>query len=87
MNDYYSLLRLYSNFFLPQTKLLAKIRVGGKVRKRYDKPKTPYRRILASDEISFETKAELQEMFASLNPAELQRQMAAALERLMTLGL
>ena len=87
MNDYYALLRLYSNFFLPQTKLLAKIRVGGKVRKRYDKPKTPYRRILASDEISFETKAELQEMFASLNPAELQRQMAAALERLMTLGL
>jgi hypothetical protein len=83
MNEYYSLLRLYSNFFLPQTKLLGKIRVGGKVRKKYDKPKTPFRRLLESKEISAETKAELQKIFASLNPAQLQRKMAAALKRLL----
>jgi hypothetical protein len=87
MNEYYALLRLYSNFFLPQTKLIGKIRVGGKVRKQYDKPKTPFRRLVESDKISIETKAELQEIFAALNPAELQREMAAALERLLALGL
>jgi hypothetical protein len=36
MNEYYALLRLYSNFFLPQTKLIDKIRVGSRVRKCYD---------------------------------------------------
>ena len=87
MNEYYALLRLYSNFFLPQTKLIGKIRNGGKVRKQYDKPKTPFRRLLESDKISAETKTELQEIFASLNPAELQRKMAAALERLLVLAL
>jgi len=80
MNEYYGLLRLHSNFFLPQTKLIGKIRNGNKVRKKYDNPKTPYHRLLENDKISLETKEKLQKIFAALNPAELQRKMAAALE-------
>ena len=34
----YADLRLYVNFFLPSTKLIAKERRGAKVHKRYDKP-------------------------------------------------
>ena len=87
MNEYYALLRLYNNFFLPQTKLLDKIRVGAKIRKKYDAPTTPYRRVLASEHISDETKAQLQAIFATLNPVSLLRDMAAALERLASFAL
>ena len=87
MNDYYALLRLYSNFFLPQTKLTAKFRVGARIRKKYDIPKTPYRRLLESEHIPAETKASLQEIYAIINPAAIQRDMFAALERLLAFGI
>jgi len=87
MNDYYALLRLYSNFFLPQTKLIAKIRVGARIRKRYDTPKTPYRRAMESGYITPEAKFALQETYVSLNPAALQRDMAFALDRLLSHGI
>ena len=82
MNDYYALLRLYSNFFLPQTKLVDKIRVGARIRKKYDTPKTPYRRLMESDIIPAHAKAALKDTFSSLNPAALQREMLRALEKL-----
>ncbi|BAL80273.1 hypothetical protein [Caldisericum exile] len=46
MNELYNTLRLYTNFFLPSMKLKEKTRIGSKVLKKYDKPKTPYQRIL-----------------------------------------
>ena len=84
MNDYYALLRLYSNFFLPQTKLVDKIRVGPRIRKKYDTPKTPYRRLMESDIITAHVKVALEDIFSSLNPAALQREMLRALEKLGT---
>jgi hypothetical protein len=75
MNDYYALLRQYSNFFLPQTKLIGKTRDGARVRKLYDIPKTPYRRLLESDCISECVRASLTEMYVSINPARLKRDM------------
>jgi hypothetical protein len=85
MNEYYAILRLYSNFFMPQTKLLEKTRIDSRIYKRYDVPKTPYRRLLESDDILSETKAILQETFSTLNPAALKRDMAYVLERLESL--
>ncbi|MBU4179908.1 MAG: ISNCY family transposase [Actinobacteria bacterium] len=41
LNELYSLLRLYLNFFQPQMKLIEKTRIGSKVKKKYDHPKTP----------------------------------------------
>lgn len=41
--------RLYKNFFIPNKKLIEKKRLGSKIVKKYDKPKTPFIRILESD--------------------------------------
>jgi hypothetical protein len=82
MNEYYTLLRLYTNFFLPQTKLISKIRVGARIRKHYDKPKTPFRRLLDDETVTPEAKTVLRETFTSLNPAALKRDMVKALQQL-----
>lgn len=52
----YGVLHPYNNFFLPRMKLTEKVKVGSKVKKRYDKPKTPYRGLLESPEVDELTK-------------------------------
>src|SRR5256885_12130160 len=45
MNDLYrNELRILQNLFLPSMKLLEKTRIGSKLKRRYDKPKTPDRK-------------------------------------------
>jgi len=74
LNDLYrNELRLYKNLFQPVMKLASKERIGGKVHRRYDKPKTPYQRTMESKEISDETKHQLRKIYRSLNPAQLKR--------------
>jgi hypothetical protein len=82
LNEYYGLLRLHVNFFLPSTKLISRVRDGAKVRKSYETPMTPYRRLLKSDEITDEAKESLAGIFLSLNPAKLKRDMTELLTRL-----
>lgn len=83
MNEYYALLRLYTNFFQPHTKLILKSKDGARVTKRYETPLSPYRRLLADENISGDVKAELTEMFVSINPASLKRDMMSLLETLL----
>ncbi|MCD6426727.1 MAG: hypothetical protein J7L03_01305 [Caldisericaceae bacterium] len=52
INELHNVLKLYTNFFSPCMKLIEKTRIGSKVIMKYDKPKTPYRRIMESDKIS-----------------------------------
>jgi hypothetical protein len=48
MNDLYgSELRSLQNLFLPSVKLMSKTRVGSRLRRRYDLPRTPLDRLLA----------------------------------------
>jgi len=75
MNEYYALLRLYTNFFMPHTKLISKNRDGARVHKQYEVPMTPYKRLLAIDDIPQKTKDSLTETYLRLNPAELKRGM------------
>ena len=86
MNDLYrDELRLYKNFFMPNMKLIAKKRYGKyqeKIKKVYDKAKTPYQRVLECDEVSQETKEGLKGQYVKLNPAELKRQIEKKLEKL-----
>lgn len=82
LNEVYRSLRLYTNFFLPTMKLLSKERCGSKVVKRYDKPQTPYRRVLASDYVSEEHKQRLKDKFPTLNPAALKRKLDALQRKL-----
>ena len=50
LNRVYELLRVWTNFWQPSLKLVAKERddATGKTRKKYDAAQTPYRRLLAS---------------------------------------
>lgn len=43
-------LRLHGNYFQPVMKLVSKERNGSQVKKKYDTARTPYQRLLESDE-------------------------------------
>ncbi len=86
LNELYSYLRLYANFFQPVRKLVKKERIGSKVIKRYDEAKTPYRRVLASPGIEDEIKVKLKNQYAMLNPAELKRKITKLQNRLLKLN-
>jgi hypothetical protein len=75
LNALYDVARLYQNFFQPSCKLQRRQRNGAKVTKWYDKAKTPYHRILASNQVDQPIKTCLSNTFDQLNPAELMRRM------------
>jgi len=81
----YEPLRLYMNFFQPTLKLLDKNQVGAHVRKHYDTAKTPYQRVLDSQEVSAQTKDQLRLLYTSLNPVALLRQLDRLRDRLWSL--
>ncbi len=70
----YDVVRLYTNFFQPSMKLVSKERIGGKVKKKYDQAKTPYQRVLASQQVESCVKEALQQEYLTLNPVALLRQ-------------
>ncbi len=83
LNDLYkSEWRLYHNFFQPSVKLLEKKRVASKIIKRYDKPKTPYERVLESSDVSASVKRSLKEQYAKLNPFRLRKAMEKKLAKI-----
>jgi len=83
LNDLYrNELRLYKNFFQPVIKLILKERTGGRIYRKYDKPKTPFQKLLESLEISENKKQELKSIYQSLNPAHLKRQIDKKLDTL-----
>ena len=73
LKDLYAYLELQVNFFLPVMKCQEKVRIGSKLRKRYDAPRTPYQRVLESEEVKGEKKKILKKIYRKLNPAELAR--------------
>jgi hypothetical protein len=78
----YRLLRLHVNFFQPVQKLTARVRVGTRVRRVYDRAQTPYQRLCATGVLKPEGREALQQFYLTLNPLHLRRQLDAALERL-----
>ncbi len=72
MNEIYEIWGQLHNYFMPQMKLISKDRVGSKVKKKYDKPKTPYQRLIECPTVSEEVKENLRRTKATLNPFELQ---------------
>lgn len=85
INRLYRHLRLYVNFFQPVMKLVAKQRIGAKVKKKYDAAKTPFKRVLESKDVSQETKKKLQTEYVKLNPAELKRKINKLQNKLVKL--
>jgi hypothetical protein len=74
--------RLFHNFFCPSVKLISKQRVASKTIKRYDSPKTPYQRIMASSLITDSMKGKLTEQIATLNPFLLRQAIEKKLKRI-----
>jgi hypothetical protein len=74
LNALYTTRHLYHNFFQPVMVLVSKERDGAKVSKRYDAPKTPYQRMLDAPDVAEAAKARLRQLYATLNPAALLRQ-------------
>jgi hypothetical protein len=63
------------NFFHPCTKLIEKVRIGGRIKKKYDTPKTPYQRLMESPYLSEEKKTMLKQSASHLNPFHLKREL------------
>jgi hypothetical protein len=82
----YRSLRLYANFFQPLRKLIGKERVGAKVKKRYDRARTPYERLLEAGVLGEEKRGELERLYQKLNPVGLRREIDEALELLWKLA-
>ena len=82
LNELYGYLRLYTNYFQPVMKLLSKERNGARVKKKYDEPKTPYQRLMDMPDISPKIKQRLKAEYATLNPAQLKREISRPQEKL-----
>jgi hypothetical protein len=86
LEDVYTLLRLYTNFFQPVLKLVGKTRNGAKVHKVYDTAQTPYQRLLKSGVLTEDKKHELGNIYGALNPVMLLKQIRQSVEHLWTLA-
>lgn len=82
LNELYGYLRLYTNYFQPVMKLLSKERNGAKVKKKFDEPRTPFQRLMDMPDISPKAKRRLKTEYASLNPAQLKREITRLQEKL-----
>jgi hypothetical protein len=86
LNDLYtSEWNLYFNFFSPSVKLIEKERIGSKIIRRYDKPKTPYQRSIESEYIHSKIKDELKRQFEILNPFDIQKIMEIKIRKIIAL--
>jgi len=81
----YRLLRLRTNGWLPTMKLVSKQREGSKVKKRYDEPKTPWRRVGQGVNKPTEASKEFEQELGKWGPVELNKAMEAEVEKVWKL--
>jgi transposase InsO family protein len=79
-------LRLWLNLYLPSVKLLKKMRVGSKVRRVYDGPRTPFERVKACPQADREKVAKLEELRKNLDPFQLGKIIERKLVRISRLA-
>ena len=82
LNHLYDLCSVYTNHFLPVSKLVAKPRIGDQVTRLFDVPKTPYQRTLDSLDIDAAVKAKLKATHATLDVVKLKQHIDAAMDAL-----
>ncbi len=87
INDLYRHeLRLFQNLFLPSVKLERKVRMGSRLRRRYEAPLTPFQRVCASPAVHPERVAEFERLRDTLDPFALSHTIQAKLERIFQLS-
>ena len=67
--------------------LIEKKQIAAKTIKRYDKPKTPYQRIIESKHVSKAVKRPLREQFENLNPFQLRKAIDAKLKKIFAIAI
>ena len=75
LNQLYEVLHDYINFFLPTVKLKEKRRTGSKVTRVYERPATPYQRVLADLHIPAKVKTRLHRHSQQLDVVALRQQL------------
>lgn len=86
LNDLYEKWGVLHNYFCPTMKLKEKSREGARVKRSYEKPKTPYRRLMESKHVKEEKKKELRKVMKGLDPFKLKAQIEAQLRRIHSLN-
>jgi hypothetical protein len=85
LNKIWLLQSQITNFFLPQQKLISKVRDGAKVTKRYDVASTPHRRAERHGGVCTQDKTIMNATLEGLSPAAIQRQIQALTAEPLTL--
>jgi len=86
LQDVYTHYDKLLNFFYPCQKLISKERLGSKVKKKYDKPCSPFDRAIASPAYSQEIKMELISQKKQTNLISEMEQMQSAIDKLPSLA-
>ena len=86
INELYRLWCRLHNLFSPTLKLKKKVREGSKIRKWYEKPRTPAQRAMESEEVKVKTKSLLKREIREVDPFELSEQIEARLKRVWSLN-
>ncbi len=63
------------NFFTPVLKLKSKERINGRVKKIYDEPRSPYKRLLENTYVPEKVKAQMKDTFKTKNSIYLKKQL------------
>jgi len=79
-------LRLFQNLFLPSVKLVRKERVGARLRRLYDAPRTALERVQAAPDTDVAAVAQLVALRDQLDPFALAQAIDRKLDRLLTLA-
>jgi hypothetical protein len=74
-----------NNFFLPSMKLKEKERIGSKMKRKFETPKTPCQRLMESQHLSDHQKRKLKEKLKELNPFELKKDLESKLSEFFSL--
>ncbi|MEO8666790.1 MAG: hypothetical protein ABI462_14965, partial [Ignavibacteria bacterium] len=75
----------FVNMFLPSFKLINKERVGSKIIKKYEPPRTPLEKLLESNEIKKDVKNSLRIKFKKLNPYKLEKEIQQKIKDIFAL--
>ena len=87
LNGIWELDRVFTNYLLPQQKLVFKQHKGAKVTKRYDTATTPHQRAVADENMRKRPAIQMNAEFKRIKPAALSRRILALTGQLETLAL
>ena len=82
LNTLYDQMWTYYNLFQPVLHLASKTTVDGRLKRRWDKARTPYDRLLASEVLEPPQQARLATMYSKTNPRRMRREIYQELQRM-----